>query len=144
MLEEERAARLRMEVRFHEEADSRRRLIDGMEKLAGYYMVMSRELLQLRMFFDISAPTTATSISQAPPPPTGSTLLDDPPPPPPVTEPTADPSDPKTRLPLPPAPVLPTAEQTPVAESQPTDPQQIAAGETPSLPDDSADWAAFL
>ena len=144
MLEEERAACLRMEVRFHEEADSRRWLIDGMEELAGYYMVMSRELLQLRTFFDILAPTTAASTSQAPPLPTGSTLPNDPPPPLPVTEPTANPSDPETRLPPPPAPVLPTAEWTPIEESQPTDPQQIVAGETPPLPDDPTDWAAFL
>ena len=40
ILLEERAAQLRMETMLHEEAASRRRLIDGIEELAGYYLLL--------------------------------------------------------------------------------------------------------
>ena len=69
MLEEERAAHLRIEVMLHEEADSQRRLIAEMGELAGYYADMSRDLSLMPTFFDIPIHTPAASISQTPPPP---------------------------------------------------------------------------
>ena len=117
MLEEERAAHLRMERMLYKEADSRRRLIDGMGELAAYYAEMNRELTQMRTFFAIPAPTATASTSQIPPPPpppgasdTTPTLPDDPSPPPLAIVTTSDPAATESRIPLPPIPVLPTTE----------------------------------
>ena len=106
--------------------------------------MMSRELTQIRKFLDIPAPTTADSASKASPPATGPTLPDGLHPPPLAIVTTSDPAATESRIPPPPAPVLPTSEQPQIEESQPSDSQQITAGETTPLPDDPADWAAYL
>ena len=133
---------------LHEEADSQRRLIDGMEELAGYYLVMRRELTQMRTFFDIPAPTTAASTSQTPPPPppppaptpTDPSLPIDPPPPP-AAVPTAETST--AEAPVDHTSAQPDMEQTQSEDSLPPASQPISVGDTPPLPDDSAEWAAF-